>query len=108
MTLIACMVVGATAAAWYFPVLFFIRSDWNSNIAGKSQMWFSLIIAAVLTLSSIRLFGVILPEWFRMAVYGAIVAGLISQDITLTKVQNRRSSRIARENRERESIRELP
>jgi hypothetical protein len=101
------LVVVAATAAWYFPVMFFIRSDWNSNIAGKTQMVFSLIIAAVFTLSVLRVFGAALPEWFRSAVYGAIVIGLLAQDVTLTKVQNRRSARLSRERDEAaESIKE--
>lgn len=105
--MIHALILAGTALAWYFPIAFFIRSEWNSNPAGKSQMTFSLIVALVLTLSAVRLvFGITLPDWARLTVYGLVVIGLATQAITLTKIQNRRSARIARERDESESIKE--
>lgn len=101
------LVVTSAALAWYFPLAFFFRSEWNSNSPGRSQMVFSLIVALVLTLAVGRRLGWEIPTGFRAAVYGAIVIGLAVQAVTLTKVQNRRSDRLAREREfETESVKE--
>lgn len=91
------LTVAAFVLAIYFPVAFYIRSDWNANAPGKATMVFSTITAIVLGLAMLRSFGVVLPDWFRALCFLAIVVGLAVQDITLTKVQNRRRTRLARE-----------
>lgn len=91
------LTVAAFVLAIYFPAAFYARSDWSANAPGKSMMIFSAITATVLGLAMLRSFGVVLPDWFRALCFLAIVVGLAVQDITLTKVQNRRRSRLARE-----------
>lgn len=101
------LVLLAAALAWYFPIAFFLRSDWSYNAAGKSQMVFSFIVAIVLTLSVLRVFGVSVADWIRYGVYGAIVIGLAIQAITLTNIQNRRAARLRREARAAQERKDL-
>lgn len=94
-------IIGATfALAAYYPLALLLRSDWNSNTAGRSQFVFSVIVAAVLGLVFLRQFGVTMPDWMRNVVYALIAGGLALQDFTLTRIQNRRSTRLAREREE--------
>lgn len=83
--------------ALYFPVALAMRSDWRSNAPGKSMMLWSLIVATILGVSATRSLGVDLPDWARAVSSLLVITGLLAQDITLTKVQNRRSARIERE-----------
>lgn len=94
----------AFALAAYFPVMLGLRSDWRANGPGKSLMVFSSIIAGVFFLVFLRTLGYDLPEWIRAVVYMAIIVGLASQAVTLTKVQNRRAARIAREREQQREI----
>lgn len=104
--MLTALVILAAGLAWYFPLAFFFRSDWNANAAGKSLLVFSSIIAAAMTLSVLRVLGIGVPIWLRAGVYGLIVIGLAVQAVTLTRVQNRRSARLAREYDETETIKE--
>lgn len=103
MNVLQVLLVLAFLLALYFPVMLILRSDWNANPPIRAVLVFSLVVAGVLLLSVLRSFGVTLPEWTRIAAFLAIIGALIVQDVTLTKTQNRRSARIARE---RESIKE--
>lgn len=95
------LVVGiAFALAAYYPLALLARSNWNLNSAGRSQLVFSVIVAVVLGLVVLRQLGLALPDWMRGVVYGIIAFGLAVQDVTLTRIQNRRSARLAREREE--------
>lgn len=90
--------------ALYYPVLFALRSDPNRNSPGRAQFVFSVIVALVLGLAAMRtVLEIQLPGWVRSSIYGLIVAGLLFQDIALTKAQNKRSARIAREREDEQS-----
>lgn len=98
--------VGVTfVLAAFFPIAFAARSDWYSNPPGRSLMAFSIIVAAVLGLVVLRQLGVELPTWTRAVVYSSIAVGLLAQDVTLVKTQNRRSARLAREREDEEAVR---
>lgn len=94
------LIGAAFLLALYFPVMFYVRSDWYTNTPGKSLMALSGAIALLLGLAVLRSSGVILPEWVRAASYLLIVIVLVVQDVTLTRIQNRRIARLAREREE--------
>lgn len=94
------MVILAFLLALYYPLALMARSDWKGNQAIVGQFVFSWIIVLVLSLGVYRELVHAPPEWARQVAFGLTIVGLAVQDILMTRVQNRRSTRIARERRE--------
>lgn len=99
------LVLISFALALYYPVMLNARSDWRANSAAKGLMRFSIIVVLVLALGVYRQLVEPPPIWARNAAYLLIIFGLAAQNITLTRVQNRRARRI--ENERREGIEQL-
>lgn len=100
MTAVQVLLTAAFLLALYFPVMLYIRSDPSANSPTRASFTFSIVVAGVLLLAMLRAYGVGMPGWLRITAYAAIVTGLAIQDWTLTKTQNRRSARLAREREE--------
>lgn len=100
MNTVTVLVVTAFVLALYFPVMLLFRSNWHLNLAGRSQLVFSVILAVVLGLATIRHLVGTPPTWLREAIYLLVVIGLLVQNVTLTRIQNRRATRIQAEHQE--------
>lgn len=94
------LIVLAFVLALVYPVLMAWRSDWRANSPGRSLFAWSLIVAGVLAAPVARVLGWQQPVWMVDVIYGAIIIGLLIQNVTLIKAQNRRAHRLAAEREE--------
>lgn len=101
MILIRAVITYIAVVALAFPLVF-SRSTWRDTLPGKSTMLWSSIVAAVMTTTALRVWGIDLPEWVRFPIYAGIALGVTMQLVTLLRVQygERRGTRREREIRE--------
>lgn len=95
------LIVGAAfLLALYYTIALLVRSDWNANLAGKAEFVFLVAATLVLGLAFARVLGWVPPDWLRGVVFLIIIGGLLVKVFTLTRIQNRRKARLAREREE--------
>lgn len=95
---LTCLIGAAFLLAAYFPIMFYARSNPFDNPASKALFAFSIVAAIILGLGLARQLRWIESDGWRGVVYVLTSGVLLVQDVTMTRVQNRRSKRIAREN----------
>lgn len=91
------LVVVVFFLAAYFPIFYgtvLIRARRLPNVVGASALLFSVIVAFVLGLRALREFGADLPEGIGVVSFTLIAAGLLAQDVALTRSSLRRRVRI--------------
>lgn len=101
MILIRAVITYITVVAVAFPLIF-SRSTWSATLPGKSTMIWSSIVAAVMSISALRVWGIDLPEWVRFPIYLGIGFGVTVQLVTLLRVQYGRKQETRRERELRE------
>lgn len=92
------MVVVTTVLAWAFVVLYHVKAPWWRSEIGRHVMTYSTVVAAVLTLATVRLFsGASLDDtpWFaalRLVVFAGVPAAIGWRIAILWRVQRRNRS----------------
>lgn len=88
------LVVVVFLLAAYFPIFYGVvlfRARRLPNVVGASALIFSTVVAFVLGLRVLRELGADLPEWIGAVSFILIAAGLLAQDVALTRSSLRRS-----------------
>lgn len=88
------LVVVTTGLAWAFVVLYHLWAPWWRSEVGRHVMTYSTVVAAVLTLSLVRLIGGASLEttWFqilRLIVFAGVPAAIGWRIAILWRVQRR-------------------
>lgn len=81
------ILLGAGLASFF--VLILLTVEWWSTPPGKSAFLFSVVVAVVLILSAFRVFGVVLWDWVRIAVWLAIDVSILAQILAFFVVRRR-------------------
>lgn len=88
------LVVSAAVLAVAFCVLYHLVAPWWRSELGRHIMTYSAVVAAVLTLSVVRMIGgaSLDTPWFgvlRLVVFGGVPAALLWRIVILLRIQRR-------------------
>lgn len=91
-TLADILLAVALPGALAFPILYAVRSNWRAMRTGRSMMYLSISLAAVLALNFASIY---FPDYYgrgtvRVVVYTAMIVSVYGQLRTLNRVQNKR------------------
>ena len=82
------LVVAAFVLSLIFP-LSYMRSRWSMYPPGRALMFFSVIVALVLGMSTWRvLTGNSVPQWLRVGAFIGIIVSLAYMDLVLLREQS--------------------